>query len=60
MGKLKFYSTKSKKFNKPSTLPFNISIYRYDMIICNHLFERTKSKLCTIIIFCFIYNLVLL
>ena len=29
------------------------------MIISEHLFERTKSKLCTNILFCFISNLVL-
>ena len=49
-----------KKLNKTSTFPFNISSFRHSMIISENLFERTKPNVSTIILFCFISNLVLL
>ena len=49
-----------KKLNKTSTFPFNIPSCRHSMIISEHLFERTKFNVSTIILFCFISNLVLL
>ena len=55
MGKLKFHSMKLKKLNKPSIFPFNISSHRHDMIILEHLSDRTKSRLCRLILFYFVY-----
>ena len=46
-----------KKLNKTSTFPFNISSCRHSMIISEHLFERTKFNVSTVILFCFISNL---
>ena len=51
---------KFKKLNKTSTFPLNISSFRHSMIISEHLFERTKFNVSTVILFCFISNLVLL
>ena len=44
--------------NKPSNLPFNISSYLSDMITFNNLSDRTKSRLCKNILFCFIFKLI--
>ena len=44
MGTLRFYSIILKKFNNPSTFPFNILSYiQGDMITFNNLSDRTKS-----------------
>ena len=51
METLKLYSFKLIKLHIPSTLPFNISSYRHDMIISEHLFEKPNSKLYTITLF---------
>ena len=50
---------KFQKLNKTSTFPLNISSFRHSMIISEHLFERTKFNVSTIL-FCFISYLVLL
>ena len=48
---LKYDSVNLEKLNKQSTFPYNISSYRHDMIISEHIFEKTKSKSCTIRLF---------
>ena len=54
MGTLRFYSIILKKFNNPSTFPFNILSYiQGDMITFNNLSDRTKSRLCKNILFYF-------
>ena len=42
---LKYASVNLEKLNKQSTFPSNISSYRHDMIISEHLFEKPNSKL---------------
>ena len=53
MGTLRFYSIILKKFNNPSTFPFNILSYIHDMITLNHLSDRIKPRLCKNILFYF-------
>ena len=45
MEMLRFYSIKLKKLNKTSTIPFNISGHKREMIIFNRLSDRFKSRL---------------